>query len=92
VDLSRESEDSDYRFVVVFKDWHILKQWDINQPVVINDDVGYMRYLIGTFPVPMKEYLIAFIKLFLRALENGGGDEAPAGPSSKPMRLNSWRC
>jgi len=68
--LRRESKDSKYRFVVVIKDLHILKQWDITQSVVTNDDVGYMRYLIGIFPVPMKEYLIAFIKLFLRALED----------------------
>jgi starvation-inducible outer membrane lipoprotein len=69
-ELWREPEDSDYRFVVVFKDMHRLKQWDITQQVVINDDVSYVRYLIGTFPGPMKEYLIAFVKLFLRALES----------------------
>jgi len=54
---------------------HILKQWDVQQPVVTNDDVTYAQYLIGTFPVPMREYLIAFMKLFLRALETESADE-----------------
>jgi hypothetical protein len=78
MDLLRESKDSGYRFVVVFKDMHILKEWDITQQVVINDDVGYMQYLIGTFPTEMKEYLVAFVKLFLRALEDiqNGKDDA----------------
>jgi len=83
--LRRESKDSDYRFVVVFKDLHVLKQWDINQPVVINDDVGYMQYLIGTFPIPMKEYLVGFIKLFLRALEDTQEDR-----ENLDERLKEW--
>lgn len=73
--LLREAEDSGYRFVVVFRDLHILKQWDITQQVVINNDVEYMRYLSGTLPAPMKEYLIAFMNLFLRAVENVEGLE-----------------
>jgi len=68
-ELLREPEDSGYRFVAIFKDLHILRQWDITQQVVINDDVGYMQYLISTLPAPMKEYLIAFVRLVLRAIE-----------------------
>jgi hypothetical protein len=33
MELLQESKDSNYRFVIVFKDLHILKQWDIQQPV-----------------------------------------------------------
>lgn len=66
----RESEDSDRRFVIVFKDRHLLKEWDIWPGVVINDDVAYMQDLIGKMPVQMKNYLISFINLFLRAIED----------------------
>ncbi|MGD8499542.1 MAG: hypothetical protein PVJ86_02780 [Phycisphaerales bacterium] len=70
IEWQRESEDSGYRFVIIFKDLHILRQWDITQQVVINDDIGYMRYLVDNFPAPMKDHLIAFFDLFLRAIDS----------------------
>lgn len=63
-------EDSGYRFEVSFKDLHIMRQWDITQQVVINDDIGYMRYLASSFPAAMKEYLIGFFNLLSRAIED----------------------
>ena len=74
----REPEDGEYRFVVIFKDLHILRQWDIEQPVITNDDVGYMRYLIGRMPAAMKDHLTAFFKLFLRAIEDSQDEKDDA--------------
>jgi len=42
-ELFREPEDSGYRFMVVFKDMHILRQWDITQQVVINQMIAVLR-------------------------------------------------
>ena len=56
--------------MVMLQDLHILRQWDITQQVVINDDLRYMRYLVAQFPDAMKEYLIAFFNLFLRAISD----------------------
>ena len=69
-ELIQEPEDSDRRFSLTFEDMHILKQWPIVQQVTINDDIGYMRYLISSFSPEAVSWLMDFIRLFLRAVEN----------------------
>ena len=66
----REPKDSDKRFTIIFEDMHVPKQWPIVQQVIINDDIGYMRYLISSFSPEAVNWLMDFIRLFLRAIEN----------------------
>jgi len=72
----REPKDSDKRFTIIFEDMHVPKQWPIVQQVVINDDIGYMRYLINSFSEEARAYWIAFIGLFIRACKEELVDDA----------------